>query len=592
MGIVYKIKPEVKDFIIGQKKEKPKLGCRRIIALVEEKFQVKMSKSSINAIIKEAGLSAPVIRKEQSLLPIPIQPQIEKSIEKPIQKPIEKLVEKPTEEPVQKPVEQPVQKPVEQPVAVEKVIPAPTPLVEEPVKRALREAPPIEIALEMPLERECSGAILLKAADYLLGGSEQILEAIKIRLSQPVVNLKAKVEGLIYMPLFELSQEANENKDFFGLWSLLDKELIVYALTSYLNELQAARTITLDLCRIVSTSIFQEVRCLKVTLFDGSVFYLDGQLHTIWTTAQIPFDFSNSIHNIKAYIDKYFQENSPFVLFMAPGYDTPTKGFFDFLLGLDFQEKGISRLTLFGNKFEQIEAFTLQRNQRHFFIFGLWPWQYAEFRKTKKMGEFRVFYSTSLKEDFRIADIEVELTQPNLKQSVALRGCALKRGPDEKTRVVILTNLKVDQVKAEEIADIYLRHWPNLEETFQDFSRKIELFAYAASSQRFFSSDKLNLSQDQLLNVNSLFNYYLKVLDLYARWRFLPATYQDKDFSTVNKYFYSLKAQIKKEKDYCFVTFQTPADYPFLKDLEYALRRVNEREIIFGDGLRLLCHAV
>ncbi len=62
MGVVYKLKPEVINFILEQKKDSPTLSCRKLTALVLDNFKIELSKSSINAIIKDAGLSAPIGR--------------------------------------------------------------------------------------------------------------------------------------------------------------------------------------------------------------------------------------------------------------------------------------------------------------------------------------------------------------------------------------------------------------------------------------------------------------------------------------------------------------------------------------------------
>ena len=53
----YKLSPEIKDFILAQAKEHSELGCRRMIDRIEREFKIKVSKSSINALIKQAGLS-------------------------------------------------------------------------------------------------------------------------------------------------------------------------------------------------------------------------------------------------------------------------------------------------------------------------------------------------------------------------------------------------------------------------------------------------------------------------------------------------------------------------------------------------------
>lgn len=523
MGVIYKVNTEIKNFILEQKKNQPVLSCRGLAALAQEKFQIKVSKSSINSIIKEAGLSMPVGRrrkKKRRLLEVP--PKIQEEI-----KLLTQAISK-TEEPV----------------------------TEEPV----------EVKLEEPKETECSGAILLKAVDCLIGGSYYINGEIKKGVAKQEEDSLAKIESL--------------------LWSLVDEKSSRENILSYLTELQSVMATKLDTSQILST-IMQEVRGIKATLLDGGTFYLDGQLHTVWSTPQIPYDFNATIYNIKSYINKYFYKDMPFLLGMAPGYDTPTPEFFNFILSFEAKEKTISKLTLYGNKLEELEEIPFSRSKRRFFIFGLWPWQFVDYRKVKKLGEFGPFYFAALKKNFYIADIELELSQPNTNQLVTLKGFAIKTSLTEKTRLIILSSLTQQEVMPESWLTTYLNHWPNLEETFKDFSRKLELFTYTASSQVAISIKSLNLNKEAPSDIKTLLDNYLEALDLYARWYFFPFEYENQDFSTMKERFYNLKGVLKKEKDYILVTFLLPANYPYLAHLQYALRRMNEREIIFGDSKRL-----
>ena len=66
----YKIKPEIRDFIVNEAKDRPCLGCRKLANLIQEKFGLEVSKSSISAILKEEGLSKPVGRRATVWLPI------------------------------------------------------------------------------------------------------------------------------------------------------------------------------------------------------------------------------------------------------------------------------------------------------------------------------------------------------------------------------------------------------------------------------------------------------------------------------------------------------------------------------------------
>ena len=65
----YKLSPEIKDFILAQAKEHPELGCRKMIGRIEREFKIKVSKSSINALIKQAGLSKAAGRPHSLSLP-------------------------------------------------------------------------------------------------------------------------------------------------------------------------------------------------------------------------------------------------------------------------------------------------------------------------------------------------------------------------------------------------------------------------------------------------------------------------------------------------------------------------------------------
>ncbi len=190
-----------------------------------------------------------------------------------------------------------------------------------------------------------------------------------------------------------------------------------------------------------------------------------------------------------------------------------------------------------------------------------------------------------LDKDFYIAEAEIELLEVLEGQPVTLRGCALKTTLTEKTRLLILSNFPDEAVNLQEIAGMYLNRWPNLEEAFEDFSRKIEFFTYAVSPQHFFSIEELKL--DKAKGIKSLFNSYFSALDAYLRQYFLPFGHEIRDFSFAKAQFYDLKVSFKKEKDYISVFFQIPPEYQFTKELRYICHRLNEREIIHSDGNRL-----
>jgi hypothetical protein len=182
----------------------------------------------------------------------------------------------------------------------------------------------------------------------------------------------------------------------------------------------------------------------------------------------------------------------------------------------------------------------------------------------------------------------MELTQPVTKQYMALAGFAIKITPEEKARVVVLSNMMSQLSDPASIVNTYFNHWPNLEEGFQDFSRKIESFTYTGDSQRYFSPKYLQVDLGGHDSIRVLFKKYLDILDLYVRWHFLPSGWEEKDSGLIKQRIYGLQVELNKKGNYTFAAFKLPSDYTFAKELQYVRSRINEREIRLGDGTRLV----
>lgn len=67
MGVTYKLKNEVVEFILRQKRDNPHISCRKLVIAIQSAFGISVSKSSISTVIKEAHLSSPVGRTPADL---------------------------------------------------------------------------------------------------------------------------------------------------------------------------------------------------------------------------------------------------------------------------------------------------------------------------------------------------------------------------------------------------------------------------------------------------------------------------------------------------------------------------------------------
>jgi len=380
MGIIHKLKPEVKDYIVAQKKNSPQTSCRKLARMLEKKFPAKISKSSINTLFKKAGLSLPAGRrpKKGKVKTLPV----DKS--------------------------------------------AAAPIVSEEIER---------VATAAPAEKQCTGAILLRAMDALLGGSQTITQALSKQIAQPDPELLLKIQLLLYLPLFSDTLQDAQKRDLSGILACLDKKISLDILQAYLTDLEQLITTPIIVDNTI-LDIFKEVNSLKFSLLNGESFFLDSQMHTLWPSARVPTDFSTTLFRAKSYIHKLVEQDLPLALFMAPDTDAPGREFFSFLQGLDL----LSRVGFLNEKGEELEALDISQSKRRFFVFGLWPWQFLAQRKVEKIGEFKPYFLESIGQDAYLAEIAISLTQPIVKQVVTIKGLALKLKPADKILLAILTN--------------------------------------------------------------------------------------------------------------------------------------------------------
>ncbi|MDD5595377.1 MAG: hypothetical protein PHY94_03920 [Candidatus Omnitrophica bacterium] len=643
MGITHKLKPEIRDFILDAQKNNLKLSCRGIASLVFEKFQIQISKSSINTLIKNSGLSMPVGRRRvkpftetpikeviksaaQAVLSIQAPPEVpvlappqeppvllpEVKVEKPAEAaPEEAAKEKiisPEVAPEQPQEEEKITENVsQQPAATQELAPINIPpdveekpgetkpeTPPEPLLPEVEEAPlpdeilpvtPAQSAESSPIEVETTGAVILKAADFLFGGTFYLSEIIKNRLISRPADTLAMLETLLYAQLYNLSFNQDVVPEH-PLWSLTKKKFSSEVIKSFSNELDQMKVMNKELFSTIQ-KVFRQIRGIQATLADGSVFYFDGQLHCLWTKKDTPDYFSTTTCNIKIYINEELNKEGPYVLLQAQDTDIPTKELADFIFALEQGQNQLSDLTIYDNKLNSVDTIHPDPANKRFFVFGLWPWQFIQYRKINLLGEFKAFRLEALKKDFFIACAQIDLLLPGKASPVSLRGAALKSSLNEKIKLVIVTNLPTEKSNLEEIANIYLNRWPNPQESFETFSRKVELFTYTGNSEQAFAIEKLKFNQESISDIRLLLDYYLKGLDMYVRGNFLPAGYEGKDFPLTKEKFYDLKVTLKQEDKILRAIFHPGPEYANLKDLEFLCNRLNEREIKAQNGLKV-----
>jgi len=279
-------------------------------------------------------------------------------------------------------------------------------------------------------------------------------------------------------------------------------------------------------------------------------------------------------------------KDSPFALFMAPEADKPSVEFINFILAMGRMSlaHNLEAVVLYNDKLQEMESLEFKKYKEFRFLFGLWPWQFSACCSLKKTGDVRKFHFAPLGSDFYLSQIELDLEPGYHTAALRLCGCALRTSPVEKPVLFILGNFLQETAEPQYIANSYLEKWPNLKEALNDFKRKVELFNYVADSP--YASKGAKGSNEAVVGISGVCARYLKDLESYFSINFLPDTASQKEIAAIKNSLFKLEVKLDTHEQFNSATFTHPADFTYQKELEFACRRLNEREIIL-DGKRL-----
>ena len=80
----------------------------------------------------------------------------------------------------------------------------------------------------------------------------------------------------------------------------------------------------------------------------------------------------------------------------------------------------------------------------------------------------------------------------------------------------------------------------------------------------------------------------LLALNTFGQRHFFPSGYGNLDLETMREHFYGLSGHLWQEGNFLYAKLVPPGNYLYKEDLEYAMRRVNEKGIYDPRGRRLI----
>src|SRR3989338_952162 len=274
MGVVYKLKKEIVDFIINEKKLNPSLGCRNLVGLIEAKFQAKISKSAINGVIKSAQLSSSIGRK-----PLAVKISSLRHSERSPKGEVKNLIkEYPSLDPPQE-----LQQSQKEEILRFAQNDRKTPFRNSPDKGVLCDG---------------AGCFFLKAAQWELFRRPMLGKIISNYVGPELISdADTLMDVLLFLPMFGIRRvEDISAYRGLGLWALqgLTEGIKPDKFLSLVNGIQDKKDFSLRLSNEIP-QIFFEAAYIKIVLEDETEFVLDAQCRNLRSIKDSPVYYSSPI---------------------------------------------------------------------------------------------------------------------------------------------------------------------------------------------------------------------------------------------------------------------------------------------------------
>jgi len=501
-----KIDSTIRSYLLRRKKQQPDIACRTLAIEASTKFKIKISKSSVNSLIKSELLSSPKGRRVQ-------------------------LIFKPSGE-----------------------------------------------SLNV-------GFSFLYGASLFLGLPKILSEIIaenhpSIKLKR--ASLEAIVEAwILAKAMYNVPLERIENYSKNEIWFILGRKANKGHLKYFIETLKLLQVINNQLVvRLLAG--FQDVHFLKFSLADGSQFFLDGQLKTVWKDKSIPLNFCVTIDKINSYVKSTFSGSEPLLIFSARPEAMLAEETNNFIFGFDGSSpsKRIRKIEVFSPKGEVINEASFVMPQRRRFIIGVWPWQYKAITELEKMpAQGSVYCEVKNTNIYYLEDVALYLQHAE-NNEVVLRIIVLKAAKNGPARIGILTNLEAGEWDTEKVVREYLKGHFDFEAEHKLFLETVKTPLYF---EDFLSSEKISSVIKRLgeaKEADDFFSTLVDILNIYAQRLFFPPECSRWSLLKMKELFYKKKGHVKRDivDDVLYKLF-TDNVLEEKKTLEYATEKFNELNI-------------
>jgi len=631
MGVIHKLKDEVISFIIQQKENNPSISVRQLAFLAGERFQIKISKSSVSTLLKNASLSSSVGRRssravkgDKFSIPSGKKKEILENMNK------ARLLRETQAEAVKdeapmdrsevqtedlivtteggETAEAPSNPVFLKGVESDAVLPAECEPIDkaeekESVKRHEQdfythiEALRTQRSKRGILIPEGAGFILFKAAEWEMAQEPRVADLIAGHLK------KTAPEGLdklvSAMALLQLMGGEEANRIFgcpdHGLWTIND------VLPSYLGEFyeEAGQRSFLQACANWSRQekinfameygfekeqMLSEISHIKLFLEDQTELVFDAGLASFAATentlraAPGLFPLGKTI----TWLSQYLISNMRSAIFhKAPEEPQFFDDFYNMISIFECGEgRRILKAGLYAINGDEMVLFSTIPTQRRGFMIGIGPKHvdFQELTKSAKWAAKRPYYHAETETILYFSETKTNFFASKLSLPIdEFRLISLWREGERDPFWGVLSNRGEEVVEG--ILNAYISRWPYIEKSNPKATQASgnNLLSMQDGGEKDFNSSGI----DSVLK-----DYAMRVHD-YVRRRYFSGKYCEKDLSYFLSNVYNFSGKMFLDDDVLKVSLVVDQGSPIYDDLNFAVRSLNDRLIRDYAGRRL-----
>lgn len=643
MGVVYKFRKEVIDFVLQQKRTDYDLGCRQLAVLTSEKFKIQVSKSSVNAIIKNANLSNSVGRPlsaepapKKFQIPSQKKQQLLEEVRKvkPEQKLLPpKLLHQPPKYPaISHPKKDLVlfqsgllQPRLEQPGRT----PAPPSAgpAAEPRGRGFSQATFLRHveslrarrAQNNGIAREGMGCIFLKAAQWQLSRTSVLGGLLRKHISEPLPpSFDAFCDVLPCLDLLGVSEPSEIGRLVnHALWPLngfeqLSSDLEISRSNNIIGSISPSVRFFLEYEK-EKRQVFMEASRFEFHLENGSRIITDACLTGLGDeNFSEKAGFSACAEQAMTMLSHCVISNNRPAIFLSSVERLPAGGgrlspegglwpeVLDMMAAFEGAEgKQFRKVAVFDGAGERIAEFFFFPRKKRFFMLGVWPWQ-EEFSllsstlsKNTRMAE--PFYDEVTDKILYVAAGPAPIFQEELRrEGASLRSITVLTSPGGAPIMVILTNC-ADKAPTD-ILEAFLRRWPNFDMGPAGLACRQAGRALNVAAER-LPAAKGSLRGGEIpdgagQDPSVIFQDWGNALNRYCQKHFFGKEFYDYDITQLASIFYSLSGYYVPQDRALLVLLCPPVAYSYFNELQRAVQLVNEGGIIDPRGQPLVINII